>query len=293
MISVVDHRTQSYANFISDSRDGVLRSVTSLTISDHQIHPRASGKVRDVFEYDDHLIIVTTDRQSAFDRNIADVPFKGKSLNMLSGWWFSKTARIIPSAFIASPHPNVTIARKCKVFPVEFVVRGYITGSTATSIWMNYANGVRNYCGHVLPEGLRKHQKLDQVIITPTTKSSEHDALTSAQDLIAQGVMTQAQWDICAHHALTLFQLGQEICADRGLILVDTKYEFGVDVKTGLVRLVDEVHTPDSSRFWIAGSYESRMAAGEVRAIETFNRALASCAGCFTECVPQLLCCIT
>jgi phosphoribosylaminoimidazole-succinocarboxamide synthase len=272
MISVVDHRTQSYANFISDSRDGVLRSVTSLTISDHQIHPRASGKVRDVFEYDDHLIIVTTDRQSAFDRNIADVPFKGKSLNMLSSWWFSKTARIIPSAFIASPHPNVTIARKCKVFPVEFVVRGYITGSTATSIWMNYANGVRNYCGHVLPEGLRKHQKLDQVIITPTTKSSEHDALTSAQDLIAQGVMTQAQWDICAHHVLTLFQLGQEICADRGLILVDTKYEFGVDVKTGLVRLVDEVHTPDSSRFWIAGSYESRMAAGEVRSTETFNR---------------------
>jgi phosphoribosylaminoimidazole-succinocarboxamide synthase len=225
---------------------------------------KSSGKVRDVFDCGDKLVIITTDRQSAFDRNLAAVPFKGQVLNMLSAWWFEQSRHIVPNAFIASPHPNVTIACKCTVFPIEFVVRSYITGSTATSMWTNYANGVRSYCGHTLPEGLKKNQKLSRVIITPTTKSAEHDALTSADEIVAEGVMTQGQWDTCAHYALSLFTLGQELCAQRGLILVDTKYEFGMDVRDGAIRLVDELHTPDSSRFWVANNYDQRFAAGEV-----------------------------
>lgn len=264
MITEVDESTHSYTKAISENRFSLLRKVAKLNIFESHLLPKSSGKVRDVFEFEDLLIIITTDRQSAFDRKLADVPFKGRALNQLSAWWFTHTAPLVPSAFVVSPHPNVTIALKCKVFPVEFVVRGFITGTTATSMWTNYANGVRHYCGHILPEGLHKHQQLAEPIITPTTKSTEHDALTSAEDIVVQGWMTQAQWDICANHALTLFNLGQQICAQHGLILVDTKYEFGVDERTGLIRLVDELHTPDSSRFWVAETYEQRMAAGEV-----------------------------
>lgn len=267
MINEVEQSTLLYIDTISANHLNVLRKVDRLNVLNTEFVAKSSGKVRDVFEIGEILVIITTDRQSAFDRNLAEVPFKGKVLNLLSNWWFEKSAPLVPNSLIACPHPNVTIARKCTVFPVEFVVRGYITGTTATSMWVNYANGVRHYCGHFLPEGLHQHQRLEHVIVTPTTKSTEHDALTSMEEIVTQGWMTQAQWDTCAGHAHTLFALGQQVCADHGLLLVDTKYEFGIEESTGLVRLVDEVHTPDSSRFWVAASYEQRLAVGEVRAM--------------------------
>jgi phosphoribosylaminoimidazole-succinocarboxamide synthase len=265
MIADANERSLSYREIIDRNLSNVLFDTDTVDSNQWPEHnSKSSGKVRDVFDCGDTLVIVTTDRQSAFDRNLAAVPYKGQVLNLLSVWWFAQTQHAVPNAFLAFPHPNVTVARKCTVFPIEFVVRGYITGSTATSMWTNYANGVRSYCGHTLPEGLQKNQKLTRCIITPTTKSTEHDALTSADEIVAEGVMSQGQWDTCAHYALSLFALGQELCAQRGLILVDTKYEFGVDVRDGSIRLVDELHTPDSSRFWVADSYEQRFGAGEV-----------------------------
>jgi len=221
------------------------------------------GKVRDRIEVDDETIaLVTTDRQSGFDRQLALVPFKGAILNLTSAFWFEQTKDIIKNHIVAIPHPYVTIARKCEPFPIEFVVRSYMTGSTDTSIWKNYSKGVRNYCGHKLPEGMVKNQKLAKNILTPTTKEEEHDRPISAEEIIAEKWMTQDDWDVCAEAALKVFALGQKIAAEHGLILVDTKYEFGRDLKTGEILLIDEVHTPDSSRYWLASSYEERIAKG-------------------------------
>lgn len=220
------------------------------------------GKVRDIYECDDHLILVTTDRQSAFDRQLCEVPCKGQILNLTSLWWFQQTAHIVKNHVIASPHPNVIVARKCTVFPVEFVMRGYITGLTSTSLWVNYSAGMRTYCGHCFPHGLIKNQKLDENKLTPTTKSAEHDELISAEEIIRTGLMTQEDWDTCAQHAHALFSHGQLTAASKGLILVDTKYEFGKDMKTGEILLIDEIQTPDSSRYWIAATYEDSMSKG-------------------------------
>lgn len=221
------------------------------------------GKVRDRIEVDDNTIaLVTTDRQSGFDRQLALVPFKGAVLNLTSAFWFQQTKDIIKNHVVAIPHPYVTIARKCKPFPIEFVVRSYMTGSTDTSIWKNYSNGVRNYCGHALPDGMVKNQKLAKNILTPTTKEEEHDRPISAEDIIAEKWMTQDDWDVCAEAALKVFVHGQKIADEHGLILVDTKYEFGRDLETGEILLIDEVHTPDSSRYWLANSYKERIAAG-------------------------------
>lgn len=221
------------------------------------------GKVRDRIEVDDNTIaLVTTDRQSGFDRQLALVPFKGAVLNMTSAFWFQETRDIIKNHIVAIPHPYVTIARKCKPFPIEFVVRSYMTGSTDTSIWKNYSNGVRNYCGHELPDGMVKNQKLAKNLLTPTTKEEEHDRPISAEDIIKEKWMTQEDWDVCAEAALKVFARGQKIADEHGLILVDTKYEFGRDLETGEILLIDEVHTPDSSRYWLASSYQERIAAG-------------------------------
>jgi phosphoribosylaminoimidazole-succinocarboxamide synthase len=184
---------------------------------------------------------------------------------MTSNWWFDLTKDLVPNHLIASPHPNVTICKRCTVFPVEFVVRGYITGSTSTSMWTNYAKGVRNYCGHLLPEDLTKNQKLSHVMLTPTTKDDTHDELISAEEIIASGRMTEQEWETCRNYALKLFEFSQEVALTRGLLLVDTKYEFGRDLETGEILLIDEIQTPDSSRYWLAHSYEERFANQQVR----------------------------
>lgn len=219
------------------------------------------GKVRDTYDLGDKLLLITTDRQSAFDRLLASVPFKGQVLNQTSAWWFKNTESIVPNHFIAMPDPNVMIAKKCQVFPIEFVVRGYISGTTSTSLWTQYQKGVRNYCGVSLPEGLQKNQQLAQVILTPTTKETEHDRPISPKDIVAESWMTQADWDEASAYALELFEHGSKVANDHGLILVDTKYEFGRDA-AGRIVVVDEIHTPDSSRYWLANSYQSRFDAG-------------------------------
>ncbi|KAL6567300.1 Phosphoribosylaminoimidazole-succinocarboxamide synthase (SAICAR synthetase) [Orobanche gracilis] len=220
-------------------------------------------EVRDIYDGGDYLVLVTTDRQSAFDRVLASIPFKGQVLNETSLWWFNKTKHIIPNAVVSSPDMNVTIAKKCSVFPVEFVVRGYMTGSTDTSLWTVYQKGVRNYCGNALPDGMVKNQKLPANILTPTTKAENHDAPITPQEIIQLGLMSQADYDEASKAALSLFEFGQlmHIAEEHGLILVDTKYEFGKG-SDGTVLLIDEVHTPDSSRYWIAHSYEDHFQSG-------------------------------
>jgi phosphoribosylaminoimidazole-succinocarboxamide synthase len=223
---------------------------------------RIAGKVRDRYDLGTTLALVTTDRQSGFDRMLAKVPYKGQVLNLTSAYWFEQTKHIIPNHILCVPHPNVSIVKKCNPFPIEFVVRSFLTGSTSTSIWKNYCNGVRNFCGHDLPDGMVKNQKLAKNILTPTTKEEEHDRPISEFDIVQEGWMTKEDLDICAKAAISVFELGQKIAAERGLILVDTKYEFGKD-EDGNILLIDEVHTPDSSRYWIASSYEERLKSGQ------------------------------
>ena len=220
------------------------------------------GKVRDMYICKDFIMLVATDRQSAFDRQLASIPWKGQVLNLTSLWWFEKTKGIVPNHILGSPHPNVTLCKKCKVFPIEFVVRGYLTGSTSTSIWKNYEKGTRSYCGHSLPDGMTKNQKLAECLLTPTTKDDVHDELISAADIVEKGYMSQEHWDKCAAYSHALFAFGQEEATKHGYILVDTKYEFGLGETTGEIMLIDEIHTPDSSRYWIQESYEGRMASG-------------------------------
>ena len=223
---------------------------------------KKTGKVRDQYDIGDKIVLITTDRQSAFDRVLASIPFKGQVLNQTSVWWFKNTEQIISNHFIEMPDPNVIIAKKCKVIPIEFVVRGYITGSTSTSLWTVYNNGDREYCGNQLSEGLIKNQKLDENMLTPTTKEEHHDRPISPDDIIKEGWMTKDDWRYCSKVALDLFAFGQKVAADHGMILVDTKYEMGVDVG-GNILLIDEIHTPDSSRYWIKNTYEEKMEKGE------------------------------
>ncbi len=222
--------------------------------------PRKQGKVRDIYDLGDTLALVATDRMSGFDRALCAIPLKGQVLNLTSAWWFQNTASICPNHLLSVPDPNVTIARKCQPFPVEFVVRGYLTGSTSTSLWTHYQRGAREYCGNKFPDGLIKNQILPQAILTPTTKDLE-DRPVSPREIIAEGRMKPDQLEQVAALSLALFQQGQAIARQRGLILVDTKYEFGLD-PAGTIRLLDELHTPDSSRYWIAESYQERFSAG-------------------------------
>ena len=249
---------------ISDHALELIRAAVPFCLADthFKFGEKYHGKVRDTYDLGDRLMLITTDRLSAFDRSLALIPYKGQVLNLTSAWWFEQTAAIIPNHLLAVPDPNVTIAKKCKVFPIEFVVRGYITGSTSTSLWTQYKNGVRDYCGQHFPEGLLKNQKLAQAVLTPTTKEKDHDRPISPREIIEEGWMTAADWDVASAAALKLFAFGMEEAAKRGLILVDTKYEFGRDAD-GRVVLVDEIHTPDSSRYWLSGTYAERMAEGK------------------------------
>ncbi|PIA53420.1 hypothetical protein AQUCO_00900179v1 [Aquilegia coerulea] len=236
-------------------------SETNLHLSIPALTSKIRGKVRDIYDAGNYLVLVTTDRQSAFDRVLASIPFKGQVLNETSLWWFDKTSHIVPNAVVSRPDRNVTIAKKCSVFPVEFVVRGFVTGSTDTSLWTVYNKGVRNYCGNALLDGLVKNQKLPANILTPTTKAADHDVPVTPHEIVERGLMTQDEYDETSQKALCLFKYGQRIAMEHGLILVDTKYEFGKG-PDGTILLIDEVHTPDSSRYWIANSYKERFQGG-------------------------------
>jgi phosphoribosylaminoimidazole-succinocarboxamide synthase len=221
------------------------------------------GKVRDNYSRGDRRFIVVTDRISAFDRVLGTIPFKGQVLNRLAAWWFEKTASVAKSHFVRVPDPNVLECVECTPLPVEMVVRAYITGSTSTSMWTHYDEGARTFAGHALPEGLKKNQRLERPLLTPATKApkGEHDVTASRDEILAAGAVSAADFDRAAEIAMKLFAAGQKLCAERGLILVDTKYELG-KTKDGEVVVIDEIHTPDSSRFWVAQTYEERFASG-------------------------------
>jgi phosphoribosylaminoimidazole-succinocarboxamide synthase len=234
-----------------------------LTTTDLQLPAKYPGKVRDTYEVGDgRLLLVTTDRQSGFDRLLGAIPFKGQVLNRTSLYWFEQTRRIVENHVLFSPHANALVARKCTVLPIEFVVRGYLTGSTDTSIWTQYQKGARSYCGHALPDGMKKNEQLPRNIVTPTTKETAHDRPITAKEIVAEQWMTDDQWEFASAKALELFSFGQKLAAERGLILADTKYEFGVTADDEIL-LIDEIHTPDSSRYWLADSYTERLAAGQ------------------------------
>lgn len=222
------------------------------------------GKVRDNYTKNGTRILIATDRLSAFDRIITTIPFKGQVLNQITQFWFEQTKDIIPNHTISFPDPNVVIGHECKPLMVEMVVRGYITGVTSTSAWYNYEKGVRNFCGNLLPEGLKKNQKLAKPIITPSTKAEHgaHDESISPDYILEHKLLTKEQWEFLSDAVLKLYARGVEICAKQGIILVDTKYELGIS-SDGKIVLIDEIHTPDSSRFWFANEYEKRLAAGE------------------------------
>jgi phosphoribosylaminoimidazole-succinocarboxamide synthase len=226
---------------------------------------RVRGKVRDLFSLPDgRWLIVTTDRLSAFDVILTAVPFKGQVLNELSAFWFEQTADIIPNHIIDLPDPNTSLVHGCEALPVEVVVRGYITGVTKTALWYRYSLGERRIYGYDFPDGMVKNQPLPEPIITPTTKGreGEHDERITCAEVVERGLLDADTWEQVQEAALAVFRRGQEIARKGGLILVDTKYEFG-RTPDGTVMIIDEVHTPDSSRFWLAESYEERMARGE------------------------------
>jgi len=220
------------------------------------------GKVRDVYIGKDSITLISTDRHSSFDRIIAHVPFKGAVLNQISAFWFENTKDIIPNHVLSVPDPNVLVAKKCAPLPIEAIVRGYITGVTSTSLWTHYRDGKRDFGNFVLSEGLKKNQKLDEPVFTPTTKHEKHDRALSPDEIVAEGLMSKEMITEVEKITKALFKRGQEIALARGLILVDTKYEFGLD-EHGKLILIDEIHTPDSSRYWKAGSYEERFEKNE------------------------------
>lgn len=206
-------------------------------------------------------ILVATDRQSAFDRMWCTIPLKGQVLTQLSAWWFTQVQDVMPTHLIEVPDPNVMACKNLQMLKVEVVVRAYLTGSTVTSVWHHYQNGGRNMCGNALPDGMVRNQKLKEPILTPTTKGEE-DELIDSEGIVERGLATQEQWEKITDRALALFQRGQEVAAGRGLILVDTKYEMGID-ENGVLTIADEVHTPDSSRYWVAATYDDRFSRGE------------------------------
>lgn len=220
------------------------------------------GKVRDVYNIDDELMVmVATDRISAFDVILPKgIPFKGQVLNQIAAKFLDATADIVPNWKLATPDPMVTVGIKCEGFRVEMIIRGYLTGSA----WREYQNGCRNLCGVTLPEGMRENEKFPTPIITPTTKADAgHDENISKEEIIAQGIVSKEDYELMEKYTYALFQRGTEIAAEKGLILVDTKYEFGK--KDGKVYLIDEIHTPDSSRYFYAEGYAEKFAKGEAQ----------------------------
>jgi len=228
--------------------------------------PRYDGKVRDCYIDGERgeRIIVVTDRLSAFDAVVGTIPFKGQVLNQLAQFWFEQTAAIAPNHMLRVPDPNVMVARECTPLPVELVMRAYLTGVTSTSIWYAYERGARTFCGHALPEGMKKNQPLPRPILTPSTKAAkgDHDISVSKDELLAMGRIAPEVFERAAAIAEKLFAAGQAHAAKQGLILADTKYEMGLD-PAGTIVVIDEIHTPDSSRYWYADDYEARLARAE------------------------------
>ncbi len=230
---------------------------------------RRVGKVRVSYALgDQHRLFVTTDRLSAFDRIISGVPWKGQVLNQLAAWWFESTRDIVANHVVtdreALPDPNALVAVAAQPLPVEVIVRGYITGVTSTSLWKRYADGARTIYGYDFADGLAKNTALPEAIITPTTKAEAgaHDEALTVAEVTEHGLVEPELWEQVQQAALAVFTRGQELAAKAGLILADTKYEFGL-APDGTLLLIDELHTPDSSRFWVVDSYEDRLAAGE------------------------------
>lgn len=234
------------------------------TVDIPELGQKIQGKVRDIYMYEGKRITITTDRQSAFDRVLCHVPYKGAVLNMISAFWFEKTRSIVDNHMIAAPDPNVLVSKNLKGIPVEMIVRGYMTGVTNTSIWYSYQKGERNIYGIDFPEGLKKNDKLPQPVITPTTHAlpGTHDERLDHKKILENNLASEDLYDKMEKVALALFDFGTKWCEARGIILVDTKYEFGLS-EGGKLTLMDEIHTPDSSRFWKADTYETRHAKGE------------------------------
>jgi phosphoribosylaminoimidazole-succinocarboxamide synthase len=229
-----------------------------------ELGEKYEGKVRDSYVRDGRRTLVATDRLSAFDVVLGTIPFKGQVLNEMAAFWFEATADIAPNHVINVPDPAVTVARECKLLPVEFVMRAYLTGVTSTSIWTHYQNGARSFCGHDLPDGMRKNQPLPRAILTPSTKAEkgDHDRSVSRAEILEMGVLSATDFDAAAEMCARVFGFGQQEALRRGLILVDTKYEIGRR-PDGALCFIDEVHTPDSSRFWYADDYDARFARGD------------------------------
>ncbi|MDM7932799.1 phosphoribosylaminoimidazolesuccinocarboxamide synthase [Tabrizicola sp.] len=222
------------------------------------------GKVRDCYDLPDGTrLLISSDRISAFDQILAVIPWKGQVLTQLARYWFDNTGDIAANHVLGYPDPNVVHCKRVTILPVEIVVRGYLAGTTSTSILTQYKTGARQMYGHHLPDGLRDNQALPAPIITPTSKAFDggHDEPLTADEIVQTGLLTKSQWDEVSQKALALFARGQKMAAERGLILVDTKYEFGTDAD-GTILLADEIHTPDSSRYWIADGYEAALRDG-------------------------------
>jgi phosphoribosylaminoimidazole-succinocarboxamide synthase len=250
----------------------MIQSKTILTALPHvlketnipELGKRYQGKVRDFYLLDNKRVTITTDRQSAFDIIVGHIPYKGAVLNQLAAFWFEKTKHIVTNHVISVPDPNVLVSKQCDNFPIEIVVRGYLTGVANTSIWTSYEKGERTIYGMKFPDGMHKNQKLPKPIITPTTHpeagSKKHDERLTKEEIMKGKIVDPKLYEQVEEIALKLFDFGSKWCLSHGLILVDTKYEFGLH--NGKLTLIDEIHTPDSSRFWIADTYEKRIAKG-------------------------------
>jgi phosphoribosylaminoimidazole-succinocarboxamide synthase len=245
----------------------VLREATLPELPNHY-----RGKVRDNYDLPDgRRILITSDRISAFDRALAAIPFKGQVLTQTARYWFERTSDLCPNHVLAYPDPNVVVGRRLEILPVEVVVRGYLAGTTSTSVLTRYRAGEREMYGHRFPDGMRPNERLEQAVITPTTKAFDggHDEPLTEAEILERQLLSPEQWRTVSEAALALFARGQELAAERGLILADTKYEFGTDPE-GRIVLADEIHTPDSSRYWFAQSYPERFQAGA--APESFDK---------------------
>ena len=240
-------------NYISEQLNYTLDAFESDNLGEYY-----KGKVRENFSQDDKILMITSDRVSAFDHVLGTIPFKGQILSEIANFWFEKTKDLVPNHIIDTPDPQVLVAKRAKTLPVEVIVRQYITGS----LWREYSNGINGQYGFMLPEGLKKDQKFDEPLLTPSTKAEYglHDEPIS-REAIVNGLVEESVYAKAEEYALTLFKAGQEWAAKQGLILVDTKYEFGI--VDGELIVIDEIHTPDSSRYWVAKEYGTRFNNGE------------------------------
>jgi phosphoribosylaminoimidazole-succinocarboxamide synthase len=243
-------------------RDQCERTLERTAIS--ELGDLEAGKVRDNYVSGERRFIIATDRVSCFDVVVGTLPFKGQLLNQLAAFWFERTRELARNHLLEVPDPNVSVVVECEPLPVEFIYRAYLTGSSPTSIWTAYDRGEREYCGHRLPDGMRKHEPLREVLLTPTTKASQgqHDELISREELVASGQISAERYEEAAAIGAALFEDGRRWTESRGLILVDTKYEMGLD-REGRIVVIDEIHTPDSSRYWQRDSYERAISEGQ------------------------------